>query len=60
MGRCVVEQTCEICGGEIRYGFCQSCGLLAEDYYPQEDIEEEELDEQEDEQEDMRQKPSYH
>lgn len=50
-----MDQKCEICGGEIRYGFCQSCGLLGEDYYPEEDLDEEEMDEDEDEQEDMLQ-----
>jgi len=32
---------CEICDGPIEHGICLDCGLLADDYIPEEDISEE-------------------
>jgi len=33
-------QKCKVCSGEVKYGFCTSCALPAEDYRWDDDAEE--------------------
>ncbi|MBE0536018.1 MAG: hypothetical protein IH624_10145 [Phycisphaerae bacterium] len=36
-----MNDKCEICQGKVEYGVCLVCGLLDEDYLPEEDMDEE-------------------